>query len=112
MSSRKYESGFQKCKKKQRIENLTQSQKGSMDRFVIKESQVSSVNQSADPNQGHTADNEVQDVPTNNINIGMDINGDNIRDSSIDINVNTSPIRDGCCIGSGGFLEGCDWVKE
>jgi hypothetical protein len=94
MSSRKYESGFQKCKKKQRIENLTQSQKGSMDRFVIKESQVSSMNQSADPNQGHTADNEVQDVPTDNINIGMDINGDNIRDSSIDINVNTSPIRD------------------
>jgi hypothetical protein len=56
-----------------------------MDRFVIKESQVSSMNQSADPNQGHTADNEVQDVPTDNINIGMDINGDNIRDSSIDI---------------------------
>jgi hypothetical protein len=65
-----------------------------MDRFVIKESQVSSMNQSADPNQGHTTDNEVQDVPTDNINIGMYINGDNIRDSSIDINVNTSPIRD------------------
>jgi hypothetical protein len=35
--SRKYESGYQKRKKKQRIEELTQSQKGAMDRFVIKE---------------------------------------------------------------------------
>nr|TKW32606.1 hypothetical protein SEVIR_2G178500v2 [Setaria viridis] len=37
--SRKYESGYQKRKKKQRIEDLTQSQKDAMDKFVRKESQ-------------------------------------------------------------------------
>jgi hypothetical protein len=42
---RKHDSGYQKRKKKQRIEKLTQSMKGSMDRFVQKESQVSSANQ-------------------------------------------------------------------
>jgi hypothetical protein len=82
MSCRKYESGFQKRKKKQRIENLTHSQKGAMDRFVIKESQESSMNQSAEPDQGHTTDNEVEDIPTDNTNIVMDIN------------LNTSTIRD------------------
>jgi hypothetical protein len=34
---RKYESGCQKHRKKQRLEELTQSQKGAMDRFIIKE---------------------------------------------------------------------------
>ena len=38
--SRKYDSGSPKRKRKQRIEDLTQSQKGAMDRFIIKESQV------------------------------------------------------------------------
>jgi hypothetical protein len=52
---RKFESGSQKRKKKQRIEKLTQSQKGSMDRFVIKESNVLSGNEQAE------ASNEVVD---------------------------------------------------
>ena len=100
MSSRKYESGFQKRKKKQRIEDLTQSQKGAMDRFVFKESQVSSVNQSVnqsadqDPPTNNTADNEVEDVPIDNTNVGMDNNDDNVIATSIDVNVNTSPDRD------------------
>jgi hypothetical protein len=34
--------------KKQRIEELTLSQKGAMDRFIIKESQMSSSNQTLD----------------------------------------------------------------
>ena len=38
--SRKYDSVSQKRKRKQRIEDLTQSPKGAMDRFIIKESQV------------------------------------------------------------------------
>ena len=42
--SKNFESGCQKHKKKQRIEDLIQSQKGAMDRFVTKQSQVSSDN--------------------------------------------------------------------
>ena len=38
--SRKYDSGYQKCKKKQIIDDLKQSQKGAMQRFIIKESSV------------------------------------------------------------------------
>jgi hypothetical protein len=34
--SRKFESGSQKRKKKQRIEKLIQSQQGAMDRFITK----------------------------------------------------------------------------
>lgn len=35
--SRKYDSGSQKRKNKQRLDDLTQSQKGAMDRFIVKE---------------------------------------------------------------------------
>ena len=46
---RKYKSGSQKRKKKQRIEESTQSQKRAMDSlFIIKESQMSSGNQTLD----------------------------------------------------------------
>jgi hypothetical protein len=41
---RKYESRHQKRQKKQRIEELTQSQKGAMDRFIIREPKVYSLN--------------------------------------------------------------------
>ncbi|KAJ1254500.1 hypothetical protein BS78_K048800 [Paspalum vaginatum] len=47
---RKYDSGHQKRKKRQRIEELTQSQKGAMERFIIKEPQVFSPNNQADDN--------------------------------------------------------------
>nr|AWA45063.1 hypothetical protein SO33D14_000002 [Saccharum officinarum] len=46
--SRKYESGYQKRKKKQRLEDFAQSQKGAIDRFIVKESHVSSGNQADD----------------------------------------------------------------
>ena len=42
---RKHESDYKKRLKKQKIEKLTQSQKGDMDKFVIKKPQVSSGNQ-------------------------------------------------------------------
>ena len=61
--SRKYESGYQKRKKKQRIEDLTQSQKGAMDKFVRKESQVSTDNQSLGQGQGTTLDNNDDNDP-------------------------------------------------
>ena len=42
MFSRKCQSGYDKHKKKRRIEQLTQSQKGALDKFIIKEPQGSS----------------------------------------------------------------------
>jgi len=81
--SRKYDSGSQKRKRKQRIEDLTQSQKGAMDRFIIKESQVVTENQTIDqgPATDSTIDNDTidghaetenniegQETPTDNTN--------------------------------------------
>jgi len=84
---RKYELGYQKRRKKQRIEELTQSQEGALDRFIIKESNVLSGNEAVD--QGPALDSniendlrdgltgtknnaEVQEVPINNINVETD----------------------------------------
>ena len=100
--SRKYDSGSQKRKRKQRIEDLTQSQKGAMDRFIIKESQVVLDNQTIDqgPAPASTVDNDIivdghaaetenniagQEAPANNTNMQTDNDGDNL---------NTSPIAD------------------
>jgi hypothetical protein len=94
---RKYESGSNKRKRKQRIEQLTQSQKGSMDRFVIKESNVISGNEVVDQgpvldsnieieNDLRDADGQtgtennaeaVQEVPSNNTNDETGNDGDN-----------------------------------
>jgi len=69
--SRKFESGWQKRKKKQRIEELVQSQEGAMDKFVTKRSQVSSDNPTLD--QGQAIDNNVDnnpiDPPENNVEV-------------------------------------------
>ena len=48
--SRKYDFGSQKRKNKQRLDDLTQSQKGATDGFIVKESQVSANNQILDQN--------------------------------------------------------------
>ena len=50
---RKYEPGSQKRKKEQRIEELIQSQKGAMDKFIIKESNVLSGNEALDQGPVH-----------------------------------------------------------
>jgi hypothetical protein len=69
--SRKFESGWQKRKKKQRIEKLVQSQEGAIDRFITKQSQVSSDNLA--PDQGQAIDNNVDnnpiDPPENNVEV-------------------------------------------
>jgi hypothetical protein len=44
----RYDSGFEKRKKKQRLEAAAQSQKSAHDRFVLKESQINSENQTAE----------------------------------------------------------------
>jgi hypothetical protein len=48
--NRRYDSGFEKCKKKQRLEAAAQSQKSALDRFVLKESQINSENQTPEGN--------------------------------------------------------------
>ena len=100
--SRKYNLGSQKRKRKQRIEDLTQSPKGAMDRFIIKESQVVLENQTIDQGpapastvdidiivDGHAAETENniagQEAPADNTNMQTDNDGDNL---------NTSPIAD------------------
>lgn len=49
--NRKYDSGFEKHKKKRRLEAADQSQTGSMDRFVVKDSQLNSKNQTPEANR-------------------------------------------------------------
>ena len=91
MSFRKHESGAQKSKRKERRDDLTKSQKGAMDRFIIKESQVSSNNQSVDPSTlalDIIAYNDPRDGQTeteSNVEVEED---------HIDVNLNTSPVAD------------------
>ena len=64
--SRAYESGYQKRKKKQRVDELIQSQRGAMDRFIKKEPQVPSADEAlslAVVNDGHI--NNEPDVEKN-----------------------------------------------
>ena len=103
--SRKYDSGSQKRKKKQRLDDLTQSQKGAMDRFVVKESQVSSNNHILDqsPALDSNVDNDprdgdpqtennvgVEEVPIGSTNIEMDGNGDNVGATNIEMDDNNN----------------------
>jgi hypothetical protein len=100
----KYDSSNQKRKKKQRNE-LTQSQKGAMERFIIKEPQVSSPNnqaidqdtaQDTETANGHN-DSEIErenivsnddELETENI---VDEQGpDNIDDTSMAVNLDSS----------------------
>jgi hypothetical protein len=91
--SRKYDSGYQKRKKKQRIENLIESQKASMDKFVIKDSQVSSDNQPLDQDPPLCIDNgssHVDDQPEIENNIVVEgVSTDNIGST-----LNNLPIAD------------------
>jgi hypothetical protein len=91
---RKYESGHQKCQKKQRIEKLTQSQKGAMDRFIIREPQVSSPNNDT-VGQGAAQDTENADDPNPNddqpeIENIVEQVPDNIDGTNIDVNLDSS----------------------
>ena len=103
--SRKYDSGSQKRKKKQRLDDLTQSQKGAMDRFIVKESQVSSNNHifNQSPALDSNVDNNrrdgdpqtennvgVEEVPIGSTNIEMDDNGDNVGATNIEMDDNNN----------------------
>jgi hypothetical protein len=45
-----YDFGFEKCKKKQRLEAATQSQKGALHRSALKESKINFKNQTLESN--------------------------------------------------------------
>ena len=84
MSSRirKYPSGSEKRKQKQKTEEFTRSQKGALDKFLAKKSNVSSENQSADacPDEIHGSDST--NVETHAGDINVDTNMDLVHGES------------------------------
>jgi hypothetical protein len=58
MRRTKRQSGYEKKKKRQRLEAAAQSQKGALDRFVVKESRINSENETSDAtvDDGHGVD--------------------------------------------------------
>ncbi|KAG2589507.1 hypothetical protein PVAP13_5NG361343 [Panicum virgatum] len=102
--SRKYDSGSQKRKKNQRLDDLTQSQKRAMDRFIVKESQVSSNNHILNqcPALDSNVDNDPRDVdPQTENNVGVEEPDifdprywDSLDTKQIDILAQKGPKRD------------------
>uniref|UniRef100_A0A7N0U510 TTF-type domain-containing protein n=1 Tax=Kalanchoe fedtschenkoi TaxID=63787 RepID=A0A7N0U510_KALFE len=58
----KYISGYEKLQKKKKTENFIKSQQGALDKFVVKESQISSKNESIDVNLHENYDNVKNNV--------------------------------------------------
>ena len=91
---RKYDSGYEKRKKKKRIQQLVQSQKGALDSFVVKEHQTSTEDQT--------------------LQIGRDENiGDNTN-SSNNVEAHTSETDEGVDNGDGGVaatLDGSNGIE-
>lgn len=88
--TRKYDSGYEKRKKKKRIEELTLSQKGALDKFIIKDSQVSLENQNIDSTN----------VDGNNIN--------DINICTVNIDNNNVPMNEENAPSEGGFTNSTD----
>ncbi|XP_074299253.1 uncharacterized protein LOC141630314 [Silene latifolia] len=93
--TRKYDSGYEKRKKKKGIEDLTRSQKGALDKFIVKDGN-SNDNVNMDEDIDKVADNVPLvdetgthncDIPTENIPIGE-------NDDLIDILAVKGPKRD------------------
>ncbi|KAI3706499.1 hypothetical protein L6452_24285 [Arctium lappa] len=105
MSSRvrKYDSGCEKRKKKKRIEEIIKSQRGSLDKFVTKESQSSRDNQHVDAfdenpnlenlvgNQNDSNDDINVDDPTN---VNANASNDVLDDNNVDVNASNDVLDD------------------
>ncbi|KAI3684618.1 hypothetical protein L6452_33842 [Arctium lappa] len=105
MSSRvrKYDSGCEKRKKKKRIEEIIKSQRGSLDKFVTKESQSSRDNQHVDAfdenpnlenlvgNQNDSNDDINVDDPTN---VNANASNDVLDDTNVDVNASNDVLDD------------------
>lgn len=115
MLPKKQASGYQKRKKQKRIEEVTQSFKGGLDKFIIKEQQnINSVNENTSqseelennaknknetvnnvsPTKNNEDDHLVDEQPSNMINNFDPRNWDNLDIKSRDILVEKGPIRD------------------
>ena len=87
----KHKSGAEKRKRKEKEQVLIKSQKGAMDKFIIKQTQVSSDNQSSDPSTlalDIVAYNDARDgqpEAENNVEVEED---------HIDVNFSNSPVAD------------------
>ena len=72
--NRRFESGHEKRKKKQRLEAAAQTQRGALDRYVLKDSQFTSQNQTPDANVGEGP----ADDGRNTVEVGVEVNSEGI----------------------------------
>lgn len=91
---RKFESGCEKRKKKKRSEALIQSQRGALEKFVIKDSQISTDNQNNDNMNLHENDDDIDcNVSLDDENVNCDVIPENSNDVPLE-NVNDVPNTD------------------
>ena len=111
MRKTKCQSGAEKRNKKRRLEAAAQSQKGALDRFVVKEPQINSENQTPDANvdDGRGDDTVEIEASTAELDEGDDANTGDEHDDATDDDEGTGANADAegndTNIGAGGNVE-------